>query len=135
MSAAGIEGLAQLDHWYVFQRVRRLQNRVGTTSGPRPYFGLAYLRATLGRSASALLLLLFHEALVAEAYPRWRGVPYAHQLSRTRPDVASAQSHAEAFWVSPFVAELHAEVIAALRDHPSIHRGEAARTARARRAA
>ena len=127
MDDAGVTGLHQLDHFYVFQRVRRLQNRLGTTSGLRPYFTVPYARATLGRPPAERVRMTYHEALVARAYPAWAGIPYSHERGRSRSSSATAQSYAEVFWESPYAARLHAEVMDAIRAHPFVHRGEARR--------
>ena len=123
---AGIAGLHQLDHAYVFQRVRRLQNRLGTTSGLRPYFTVPYLRGTLGRPPSERARMTYHEALVARAYPAWAGIPYSHERRRSQA-AATPQSYAEVFWESPYAARLHGEVMDALGTYPFVHRGEARR--------
>ena len=127
MDDAGVTGLHQLDHFYVFQRVRRLQNRLGTTSGLRPYFAVPYARATLGRPPAERVRMTFHEALVARAYPAWAGIPYSHERGRSRSSTATPQSYAEVFWESPYAARLHADVMDAIRAHPFVHRGEARR--------
>ena len=127
MDDAGVTGLHQLDHFYVFQRVRRLQNRLGTTSGLRPYFTVPYARATLGRPPAERARMTYHEALVARAYPAWAGIPYSHERGRSRSSSATGQSYAEVFWESPYAARLHAEVMDAIRAHPFVHRGEARR--------
>ena len=120
MEAAGILGLQQLDAFYVFQRIRRLKNRIGTTSGVRPHFAIDHIRATAGLTAPERVTTRHYEAVVARNLPAWAGIPYSHERKADDPGAATAASHAFAFWDSPFVAEVAAQLVDRLRDDPLV---------------
>ncbi len=125
LSASGIGGLHQLDHYYVFQRVRRLQNRLGTTSGIRPYFSPAYLAATLSQTPLERVQTRYYETVINRAYPAWANLPYSHELYHANPEIASPLSQARAFWRSAFVGGLVDELEELIKSTSLLVPGEA----------
>jgi asparagine synthase (glutamine-hydrolysing) len=117
---AGLHGLRQLDAQYVFGRVRRLQNRIGTTTGIRPFFTLPYLRATLPLPPSERARTTYHADIVRRTMPAWADVPFSHATRPTIRSEATQTSYAEAFWDGPFVAELSRDLLEALAGQDAV---------------
>jgi hypothetical protein len=106
LDAHGVRDLRQLDYFEIFERVRRTKNRVGTVSGMRPFLAPDYIRPSVTQTPLERVHTRYYEHVVRQNYPRWSDVPFSHELKATHPRAATAESHAAAFWESPYVVEL-----------------------------
>ncbi len=116
LEAHGVHGLKQLDYFYIFQRARRLKSRVGTVSGIRPFYSPAYVRPTNSQTPIQRVRTTFYRDVVRRNYPAWADVPFSHELKAENPRTSTAQSHAAAFWDSPYATALGEEMMALVRD-------------------
>jgi hypothetical protein len=57
----------------------------------------------------------YYRDVVARNYPAWAGVPFSHELKAANPRTSTAQSHAAAFWDSPYAKALGDELMALIR--------------------
>jgi asparagine synthase (glutamine-hydrolysing) len=106
LEAQGVRGLSQLDVLYVFERTRRFKARTGNTAGVWPYLTYGYIKATLGQTPEWRVHTRYYEDVVRLVFPAWSGRPYAHELKAENREAASAGTHADAYWDSPFIRPL-----------------------------
>ncbi len=101
-----ITGLAQLDYFYLFERMRRQRNRVGTTADIRPYFRLDFARAAHTQTPEERVATTYHLDVVRRSLPAWTDIPYSHELHADRLEDATVGPHADVFWASAYVEPL-----------------------------
>lgn len=107
----GVDGLRELDVFYVFERIRRFKARTGSTEVIWPYLTPPYIEATFGQPPEERVRTRYYEEVIPLALPAWAGQPYGHELKSQFPAEASNASHAAAYWASPYVEALGAEMV------------------------
>jgi hypothetical protein len=111
----GVNGLHQLDLFYLLERIRRLKGRTTATGGIWPYFTYDYVRAGLPADPVDRVHSRYYEDVVRDAVPAWAGQPYSHELKAANFEESTAASQAEAYWDSRLTALVAAEALSLTR--------------------
>ncbi len=101
-----VTGLAQLDWFYLFERMRRLKNRIGNTANIRVYFRFDFARVAHGQTPEERVATTYYRDVVRHTLPAWADVPYSHELKAGRLQDATDRPQATAFWASPYIGPL-----------------------------